>query len=83
MGLADKLSDLTSLSIEKEIGCPVSLLTNSLNEEDAIALKKALKSPASTRSIHIALRAEGYTVDRDLLSRHRKGFCRCRENDNE
>jgi hypothetical protein len=83
LGLADKLSDLTSASIEKTIGCPVALLINSLSEEDATALTRALKSPASTRSIHIALRAEGYTVDRDLLGRHRKGFCRCRENNNE
>lgn len=79
MGLAHKLNEITAISKKRVVGCTVSQLIDSLEKEDAEALKSALNSPASTRSIHDALRAESHTVDRNLLSLHRKGFCRCKE----
>ena len=79
MGLAHKLNEITTTSKQRVVECPVGQLVQSLDADDAEALKSALDSPASTRSIHEALRAESYRVDRGLLSLHRKGFCRCKE----
>lgn len=79
MGLAHKLNQLTAVSEQRVIECSVGQLIDSLSEDDASALISALNSPASTRSIYAALRAESYKVDRALLSLHRKGFCRCKE----
>ena len=79
MGLAHKLNEITTASQMRVVECPVGQLVDSLDKEDAEALKSALLSPASTRSIHEALRAESLRVDRGLLSLHRKGFCRCKE----
>ena len=79
MGLAHKLNEITAVSKQRVVECPVGQLIDSLDKDDAEALKSALESPASTRSIHETLRAESYRVDRGLLSLHRKGFCRCKE----
>ena len=83
LGLAHKLNEITAVSKQRVIGCPVGQLIDSLDVEDAEALRSALVSPASTRSIHEALRAESLRVDRGLLSLHRKGFCRCKESIDE
>lgn len=79
VGLAHKLNQIVSVSQLRKDDCPVGQLIDSLDKEDADALRSALESSASTRSIHGALRAESYRVDRGLLSLHRKGFCRCKE----
>lgn len=83
MGLAHKLNELTAVSEQRLSECTVGQLIESLSADDASALISALNSPASTRSIHEALKAESYKVDRSLLSLHRKGFCRCKERPNE
>lgn len=80
MNLADKLNSITETSNKRAIGCTVGQMIHSLSDEDAKALNSALASAASTRSIYFALKAEGVVVDRTLLSAHRQGFCRCKEN---
>lgn len=83
MNLADKLNEIVAVSQQRKIECTVGQLIDSLPEEDARALVSALNSPASTRSIYLALKTEGLIVDRSNLSSHRQGFCRCKENMND
>lgn len=83
MGLASKLNALTETSAVKHDTCSVGLLLFELTEDDRKALQSALTSPASTRSIYDALRTEGFRIDRQSLTLHRKGFCRCKESGDE
>lgn len=83
MGLANRLNEIATASEQKNVACSLGQLKSELSKEDAEALDSALNSPASTRSIHEALRAEGFKIDRASVTLHRKGFCRCKESDNE
>lgn len=78
MGLADKLTALAA-RVDVSPVCTVGVILASLEEEDSKALQSALTSQASTRGIHEALKSEGFKIDRQTVSLHRKGFCRCKE----
>lgn len=78
--LSEQLAQLRTLAEVAASVCTVGILLDELDPEDRQALESALKSPASIRSIHKALRASGHVVDRNLLSIHRKGRCACQEN---
>lgn len=79
MGLADKLNGLTEASQRNKALCSVGQLLSDLALEDREALGQALASSASTRSIYDALRTENYKLDRQSITLHRKGYCRCEE----
>jgi hypothetical protein len=83
MGLANKLNALADNSQKRSDACPLGNLIDELSEEDSVALRTALASPASTRSIFDALRAENFKIDRQTITLHRKGFCRCKEMNDE
>lgn len=78
MGLANKLSNLHEFTYKTK-KCPLGLLIDDLSEEDKQALTSALESKASNRGITEALRSEGFKIDRQTITLHRKGFCRCKE----
>lgn len=78
MGLANKLSNLNEFTF-KTNKCSLGVLIDDLPEEDRRALANALESKASNRGIHEALRSEGFKIDRQTITLHRKGFCRCKE----
>lgn len=61
--------------------CPVGVLLDSLDKDDAAALSRVLDSSVSTRAIHGELMAEGYRIGRDTLGNHRNGWCRCPKGD--
>jgi|DEB19_MinimDraft_3_1074340.scaffolds.fasta_scaffold00387_6 predicted transcriptional regulator len=77
MGLKDKLANLPEVS--HPLYCTLGKILDELPKEDKDALTSALVSHASTRSITEVLRTEGYKVDRQTVTLHRKGFCRCKE----
>lgn len=58
------------------------LMRDELDQETADVLASAMRSKASTRSIWLALRADGHTVDRATVTSARQCFrgesqCRC------
>lgn len=75
-GLAKSLSEIKGRVNNPDI-CPVERIMKTLDSEDRTALISVMKSTASTRSIHQALRAAGHQIDRQLLGLHRKGLCLC------
>lgn len=79
MGLADKLENIAARSASSHGLCAFGYILSTLSPEDQQAAQSALDSPASTRSIHMAFLEEGHRVDRTVVSQHRKGFCRCKE----
>jgi len=83
MGLANRLDALASTSQENIDVCPLGKIINDSSEEDRRAILKVLASPASTRSIWEALKAENFKLDRQTVALHRKGFCRCQEATND
>ena len=74
MTLKDRLGNLHASGGR---ACPVGVLLDSLEPEDAAALSRILDSNVSTRAIHGELMAEGYRIGRDTLGNHRNGWCRC------
>jgi t-SNARE complex subunit (syntaxin) len=74
--LAETLSNIKTTNVAMNI-CPVIRVLNELDTEDAAALRSALDSYASTRSIHAALRSAGISIDRQSISLHRDNRCRC------
>ena len=57
--------------------CSVQRLFQKLDEEDREALQRILSSKASTRSIHLAIRKAGYSLERQALAFHRVNRCYC------
>jgi hypothetical protein len=78
MGLANKLNNLNDAQY-RGVKCPLGTLIDSLPEEDRQALVSAIESKASTRGIHDALKSENFKIDRQTITLHRKGYCRCKE----
>jgi len=59
--------------------CAIYRLFQELDPDDAAALTEALADKNRWPHVDLArrLRAEGYDVGRDSVSRHRKGDCAC------
>lgn len=81
-GLAKSLAEIKGRVNTPDV-CPVARIAAQLDQEDRAALISVLKSTASTRSIHSALRAAGHQIDRQLLGYHRKGLCLCARKEEE
>lgn len=79
MALAKNLNQLFNEAQAVSAKCPVGRIIENLNDEDRLALVRVLGSAASTRSIHQALRHEGFSIERQSVTLHRKGYCRCKE----
>lgn len=77
MGLKDKLVNLQQNP--DPTFCTLGNIIHGLDSDDKDALLSALNSPASTRAITEVLKTEGYKIDRQTITLHRKGFCRCKE----
>ena len=77
MSLKEKLNSLPDVS--RGTSCTLGKIINELPREDSEALINALSSGASTRAIFDVLKTEGYKIDRQTVTLHRKGFCRCTE----
>lgn len=81
--LKNKLDEL-KIEAEKQLRCAVGRLLDSLDEETAEALKSAMASSASTRSIHKVLREDKISIDRNSITVARECFnansskhCKC------
>lgn len=75
-GLAKSLSEIKGRTNNPDV-CPIQRIMITLDEEDRAALRTVLKSTASTRSIHTALRSAGHSISREMLGMHRKNLCLC------
>jgi hypothetical protein len=79
MSLAASLRHEKATGIRKGPPCQVCLLLDTLTGEDLAELQDALADPAVAHSqIGRALRAEGYKVLNNTISRHRKSECQGR-----
>lgn len=78
MSLENKLNSLTQMRNLKNV-CTVGDIINELPQAEKDALISALESRASTRGIFDALKSEGFRIDRQTITLHRKGYCRCKE----
>lgn len=79
MGLKDKLEQIKPGANPLDGFCTVGKIIEQLPKEDGEALISALKSRASTRAIYRVLKDEGFKLERQTVTLHRKGFCRCAE----
>lgn len=76
MGLSDSLREPV---VVKRLECQVAILIRHLSPEDAEALQEAFDDPSRPVSfINAALAQNGYEIGPSSLSRHRRGYCRCR-----
>lgn len=80
--LAGKLGSIEEEHSVTQQKCPVARIIFELDEEDGQALKSVIKSGASIRAIHRTLREAGFAIERQSISLHREGRCRC-ENEQE
>jgi hypothetical protein len=78
MSLENKLNSLKQIRDLNNV-CTVGGIINELPEVEKKALVSALSSKASTRGIYDALKSEGFKIDRQTITLHRKGYCRCKE----
>lgn len=78
MTLENKLNSLKHTRSSKSV-CTVGEIINELPQAEKDALISALDSRASTRGIFDALKSEGFRIDRQTVALHRKGYCRCKE----
>lgn len=60
--------------------CPFARLIDGLNEADKKALDAAINKRLPDVTLATALRKEGYRIAEISISQHRKGLCRCRQN---
>lgn len=60
--------------------CPLARLINGLSEADKKALDAAINKRLPDVTLATALRKEGYRIAEISISQHRKGLCRCRQN---
>lgn len=62
--------------------CRMQQVIDSLEDNTADLLNKLLNNPkVSTRVIYNALRDDGIAIDRQKISEHRNGDCRCQRED--
>jgi hypothetical protein len=80
--LSSKLNSLVAAS--SSAPCRIGEIHAQLDKETGDALIRALQSPATTMSIHRAIREEGFSLSRGTLTDHRKCFqspsdadCKC------
>jgi hypothetical protein len=77
--VTDLLNRLKAISTDAPKPCSLGQIIAGLDAETAEALQRVLANQkVSIRSIHSSLNAEGYKVDRQTISEHRNGYCRCR-----
>ena len=60
--------------------CTFGRILGKVDNDDREALESILRSRASTRAIHRALRDAGWSIERVGVTLHREGRCRCFEN---
>jgi hypothetical protein len=77
MGLLDGMQPAHLVSV-----CKVTLIVNSLDDNDAKILVEALNDLQkwTSHSLSNALNARGLTVTRETLATHRRRACRCYRN---
>lgn len=81
--LKKKLEEIKN-EADLQAQCPVGRLLSTLDDETADALVSVMRSSASTRSIHRALREEKYSIERNSITMARECFnvnsakhCKC------
>ena len=86
--LSTKLNNLASGKIGSP--CRIGEIHRQLDADTGQALLRALQSEATTRSIHLALKEEGFAVSRETVMARRKCFknptdaqCECFPNNTE
>lgn len=81
MALAERLNSRTAPATGRP--CSVGALLEALDGDERAALLHMLGTPEqrgwSEGEIYDALIAEGYTVGRQSINRHRGGRCRCNQ----
>lgn len=60
--------------------CPFARLIDQLNDADKKALDNAINRRLPDVTLATALRKEGYKIAEISISQHRRGLCRCRQN---
>lgn len=60
--------------------CPFARLIDQLSDADKKALDAAINKRLPDVTLATALRKEGYRIAEISISQHRKGLCRCRQN---
>ena len=61
--------------------CPFARLINTLSDADKKALEAAMAKRLPDVTLASALRKEGYKIAEISISQHRKGLCRCLNNE--
>lgn len=81
MALAQRIKDQQHPSKMSGLPCSIGVLLAQLEGDERAALLEMLGTPErrgwSQHQIYDALTAEGYTVGRQSINRHRAGHCRC------
>jgi hypothetical protein len=74
MGMLDGLQPASMVAV-----CKVTLIVNSLEDNDAKILTEALEDLQkwSSHALSGALGARGITITRETLATHRRRACRC------
>jgi hypothetical protein len=74
MGMLDGLQPASMVAV-----CKVTLIVNSLEDNDAKILTEALNDLEkwSSHSLATALNARGIIITRETLATHRRRACRC------
>jgi hypothetical protein len=61
--------------------CPFGVIIEKLSKEDKDALHKAIEKRIPDVTLANALRKEGYRIAEISISTHRRGVCRCANNE--
>lgn len=77
--LAQTLADIQEAAEHNE-PCTFGKILAKVDDDDREALQSIIKSRASSRAIHRALRDAGWSIERVGVTLHREGRCRCFEN---
>ena len=77
--LAQTLAEIQEAAEHAE-PCTFGRILSKVDNDDREALESILRSRASTRAIHRALRDAGWSIERVGVTLHREGRCRCFEN---
>jgi hypothetical protein len=88
--LLSQLKTITETSVGNGAPCPLGRVAQKLDEETRDALIKALRSEATTKDIHKALKQEGISIARQNIGKQRQCFtapndkqCKCYPNNTE
>lgn len=80
MALADRIEQLTVRKINNPTQCPFATLLNTMPKADREVALSALDKGVSASALTSALRLEGYKIAELSILHHRKGTCRCPNN---